>query len=522
MSSRQRRLLRIAAVAALGLVAGYLCVLYVITPIAGDVLVTLGAASQARFHGGWPGGTIEAWDLRGFANKSLMYALDRIATGLGATPPTAQYEMVIKALGLVGVLLAAAGTAVVARWSFVTTRLGRLSVFFALVIAYTSVSASFTQLQAETTAAIVAVFAAAFVTRPERWAWAAAGAIASTTILFKGITVLAGVAALFGVMVFVRDRRLRRVVHVAVWWALGTVVIVGLVFLFARQEIIDIRDATTFQGTFERRSLGSSYALVQNVLHHQVGHVPIVLVGIFAWVVGVIVPRDGIRYFRREHVHDVVIATAWLGSSGFFGALALGIQGRGFAYHLATFIPFGVCAVGYAAVSLHSLPPARRVAATSLAAVVGVALLVAPSTGLALNGDSNDPTEVAAWMKLGGARRDALVELADRARACDGPVLYLDYGIGAYAIRKESVLRYVYPLPLQRQKAGLVDDPLREQLVAQAEAFHGTCVVLQYGWISEARQPWLAPVFRRLDAEYHYETFTSGDERLYIRDVGGG
>jgi hypothetical protein len=515
MLAARIRTRNLVAVSALGVAATFFSVLFVVSPLGGDTKVTLGAASQARYHGGWPGGTLEAWDLRGFGNKTLMYWLDRIATGLGTEPGSIGYEMAIKGCGLLGVLGIAALTASVVRLSFVTTRLHRVAVFLTLVLSYTTLSASMTQMQAEATAAMLAVFGGALVTRDERWAFPLAGAVTASTVLFKGVTVLTGVAGLLAAMVYIKDRRLERVVRVGMWFIGSFAIIVLLFFLFARQEITDLMDATLFQSSFTRLSVSARAGLVRDTFLRDGGHVPIALVGMAAFVVGAILPRSGSRYFGSEHRRVVGLVAVWLAASGFVASVLLMIQALGYPYHLSGFIPFGVAAVGFACQSFATTPLRSRTMAASIASILGIVIMVVPAAGLESPWATRS-TGISVLFDSAEADRGFQSEFLDEADVCEGTVLFLDDGRAAYFLRRESELRYVYPLPLQRRNEALVDSDLRREVLAQAEEYSGMCIALYEGWISAERQPWLAPLLARIEAEYERVDF-GGLRVLYVR-----
>ncbi len=492
---------------------------YLATPLNIDVLVNLGASRQAELNGGGLHGVLLSWDLRGIGHKLMLFGLHSIASTTVGYGNKFAYEAAIKAPYAVFLLIAALVSAICVSQSIVSTTLHRCYAFLFVSLSLFTVSNSWVALQADMTAAVVALIAMCALTNRRPTVQYLGGVLVGLTVLFKGITLLTGLSAACAAFALIPEKsvaRFRRFSVAVV--ATGSLIVVFLLTV-ARAEIVDLREATMFQSSFELSLVGRA-RLVAHTLVSEAVHVPLIYLGVVAfsmglWVVCRSMRSDGAAG-RSARVSLREVALLLVAVS--LALAGVGIQARGYGYHLASLIPacVAICAWSLRVVCERRAALAYRLVPAGVAC--SIFLVVSPGIG-PIGSVMAKGSEVASdndsWTAYRRSEIAGFQKLSDVAQMkCAGPMLYLDDGRAAYYFGERSWLRHTYPLPLQRNNPRLATSDVRTNSLRRAEEFSGRCVVLYREWINPEGRPWLNDLFVVLDRDYKRIGSTSGFDLL--------
>ncbi len=462
------------------------------TPVGEDVKVNLGTSRQAEILGGFPAGVLESWDLRGPGQKFFMYFLHGFSSGLVGFQDKAIYELVIKVTFTLLIALIAG------IWVFsVSLKRSRnvspeeLVVIFSFsVVALVTVESASVSLQAEFNSALVGLLAISLMVRYPKLAFIA-GAIGASTLLFKGVTVFVGAAALFGGLALVDNGRAKTFKMATFGFLASSMAQIAGTWVFMRGEILDLLMATVYQDSFSaspifrvRRTYGTFIDEWQSV--------PLLLIGAFATLIVIAVFFRDMKLQHAFRTRSGSIGLLLL--SALLGSLVVAIQARGFVYHFASLIPTAFVAFELLRVRFDALSIDYAIRFRQIATVVGIAVLIVPTlipTGLPAArsfGSDQDYKNLVA-----NQRSDFDLLLQAGGELCSGPIMYFDSGLGAYYFGEKSFLRQTYPLVLSRNSPSLDGHPMRYEYVSMAMGFPDDCILVS-DWMQLDRNFWLSEV----------------------------
>jgi hypothetical protein len=463
---------------------------YFTTLIPGDVYVNFGAIQQVRYLGSWPSSVVEAWDLRGIINKLFIFVLDFLALN---PPNITQFTYAVKLIYIVFIVFACFSFASVLKLTqpdFFNFK----HVFLISFLAFLSCSNSFVIMQAELNTAIFCLLLISLNLLARRNShFFAVGLVASLTFGFKGITVLTGVSALVISTILIQKFNPKNLKYNLFGFAFGITIYLFLLVIFIPQEIRDLMDATLYQDSFNISILGRFKILLYS-LASQWPHVPFVLVG-FASLVALIFASKG--EFQKK---IILLGSLILGLSPIL------IQSKGFAYHLTSILPWSIVTYFYTAKYLSGKFSNQRKLILNI--FISTTLILPTSTHFidSLNesfGYQILPNNYAFnnYMKEKLIAYTELKKISDAN--CDGSILYLDAGMGAFVLKNKSYLRQTYPLSLQRESGRLSSSQVHFDNLRSVSEFSGNCILIDYQWFfGNKKSSDLRVVYSRLIREF--------------------
>lgn len=545
-----------ALVCGWGLVIGVLAFGFVVAPFNEDVRSQFAAARQADYHGPFPGNIVEAWDIKPFGNRIIIYGLYRAAVTATSFGEKAAFERVVHGLCLGGIV---AGIAVLHRFSRGGFRADAGLPSAAVALGAVSVLAvsHYVILQPEWFSSVILLAAIGLTLTEAPIAALAAGCVAAILLPLKGVTVLlVGVVPAAWVLMGLDWRR--RVIPFLAGLAVGTALTV-LFFVIHPQAWQDLLDASAYQN-----SVGGLAPLRRGLRTVGVGfggamkHAPMLYVGVCSTL---LVAVAGVA--RRSFVDPLVLLATW-GCA----AVVILIQGKWFAYHYGVAIVPALLAVGvwssgrYMAWngSLSTAGRWRLVACGCLGSVALAAITwryapehrgelpaILAATSLILAGlvhfgrvvaDRQVTPLIAAVLTVAGwaafgapwtepAKMCAAAGEAQAAHfmgldavhdlSAQPSVLFLEGGEASYHITPRSALRWIYPLPLQRvhSNPALVESAVHARALGQALGYEGRFIVIDATWM-RSDQRLVPSLSEKIDREY--EVIDAAD---LLQDHGG-
>jgi len=469
------------------------------TPIVGDVTVNLASIKQAKYLGDWPNSVIESWDLRGFLNKNLMFILHNISE-IGSPSTISAKEFLVKVAYFSLVILVIVISAIVLKEQF-SNRTDVSFIVLLMGITVFSVSNSFVALQAELSAAVVGILITALASSSNQKKLILAGLLCCISIGFKGVTVLIGISAVFAGFALNHSDLISRLRKVGGSFAISlSSYLLGVVFLIP-SELIDLRNATSLQSNFSYSVLGRLKISLGSVVF-QWPHVPIIAVGLFFYfLVAIKHLKSKSSNFTSAKNYSLLLLTLSL----FVAFFSILVQSKGFGYHLASMIPFSFAAI---LVYFKENGGLGGISSRMNYMIFALVLIVTSPTQSGiwdqlLNNYASQITSDNRSFKMNyDSRNQALMNLGKSIdKTCTGEILFLDFGTN-YAVDNKSWLRFVVPMPIQRNLNSLRGTTLQREAVENALRFKGECVTLEPSRMNSVLQPWAAPLYDYINRNF--------------------
>lgn len=469
------------------------------TPIVGDVTVNLASVKQARYLGHWPSSVIESWDLRGLLNKNLMFFLEKLSD-FDIFKAISTKELIVKAVYFSLVMLAFIISALVLKEHF-SNQIDILFLVLLMGITVFSVSNSFVALQAELSAAIVGILITALTSSENRKKLILSGILCCVTFGFKGVTVLIGISAVFAGFALNRSNFISRLRTVGGSFLISFSLYFFAIFFIIPSELIDLGNATSLQSNFSYSILGRLKISIGSVFF-QWPHVPIFAIGIFFYCgLAINYLKSKISNSSSKMRDELLLLTLSL----FFAFCSILIQSKGFGYHLASMIPFS-----FAAILQHfnGSVKLRKMNNQVIYLSFVLLLIVASPTQSGIWGNFlksyafQITTDNQSFSLNYESRNQALVSLGKRLdENCSGDILFLDGGSN-YVVDNRSWLRFVVPMPIQRNVISKRGLSLQRETVEYAIKFTGECVTIEPSRMNSVLQPWAVPLYNKIGNNY--------------------
>ena len=469
------------------------------TPIVGDVTVNLASIKQANYLGNWPNSVIESWDLRGLLNKNLMFILQNISE-IGPHSTISAKEFLVKVTYFSLVILVIVIAAIVLKeqfsnWTDVS--------FIVLLMGITifSVSNSFVALQAELSAAVLGILITTLASSGKRKKLILAGLLCCVAIGFKGVTVLIGISAIFAGFALNHSELKSRLRTVGGSFAISiSSYLLGVVFIIP-SELIDLRNATSLQSNFTYSVLGRLKISLGSVVF-QWPHVPIIAVGLFFYcliAIKQLKPKNS--NFTCAKNYSLLLLTLSL----FVAFFSILVQSKGFGYHLASMIPFSFAAILIyfrENVDLGGISRQMNYVIFTLVLIVTSPTQSGIWDQLLNSYASQISSDNRSFRKNYDLRNQALASLGKSIeKTCTGEILFLDFGTN-YAVDNKSWLRFVVPMPIQRNLNSPRGTTLQREAVENALRFTGECVTIEPSRMNSVLQPWAAPLYDHINRSF--------------------
>ena len=222
----------------------------------GDIQVFIAAENQVKYKDvDGLKALFEAWELKGIANRSLMYLLYRIGIIFAPYGKVTVIEPVIKCAYAVIMLFFISGTAFLISKKKET----RLFVF---VAEYLMVFCTYTaaQLQAEMTVVILSAFIFSLLVHDGTNCCIVAGMIGGALFFFKSVFILLFMSAVIGASAYSNWKKGKNFYYQSIGsYVIAEIIMIGLVRVYYPQEFADMSAAKDFQATLF--SVGSNVRL---------------------------------------------------------------------------------------------------------------------------------------------------------------------------------------------------------------------------------------------------------------------
>ncbi len=484
----------------------------------GDVAAFIAAGRQADYYGAFPGNVYEAWELKPLGHRILWRLLYRASTLIAPYEDKVLFEPTIRLLYSLLSILVILVSIRLARAPLRHVGISPPAAFAFLGLAFFGMN-NWALMQAEHSALLLAIPAAALSLRPEIGARFAAGVLLSLLVTLKGVTIVLAPQVLLLAAALPRERRPSLLPTVAGLAAGLVVVAIAAVYVFPR-EIQDLRNAAAWQGADQLRmeiiaprlwafltstangiavtKLGMAAALALLLFRSRIGRRSAALIGA-SWIMGLA------GLLSQRHLFGYQFLLLWLPAAACAGVLlvrwnaapdasrlrregvafgllllALSVGARPF-WWLIPFVPLGW-------LTWVSARPRHAAAFPAFCA-----LLVA--TALAGWSVPNVPEQIRRPLPV----RELFAEWNHQFQLHQEPeILYLDAGYAAYAIGARSWCRYFFPLPIQRatHRKLLLKLPVTQETLARILQYEGRYIVHHFRWLPLPKVPELDAMIR--------------------------
>lgn len=503
----------------------------------GDVAAFIAAARQADYFGAFPGNVYEAWELKPLGHRILWRVLYCASALIAPYEDKALYEPTIRLLYSLLAILVILVSIHVARAPLRHAGISPPAAFAFLGLAFFGMN-NWALMQAEHSALLLAIPAAALTLRPEVWARFAAGVLLALLVTLKGVTIVLAPQALLLAAALPRERRPSLLPTIAGLAAGLVLIAMAAVYVFPR-ELQDLRNAAIWQGADQIRmeiiaprlwaflastangiaviKLGIAAAVILLLFRSRIGLRSAAPIGA-AWLLGLA------GLLSQRHLFGYQFLLLWLPAAACAGILllrwnaapdasrlrkeclafgllllALSVGARPF-WWLIPFVPLGWLV-------WISARPRLAVALPAFCALLA-------ATALAGWEVPNVPEQVRKQRPV----RELFAEWNHRYQLHkESVVLYLDAGYAAYAVGARSWCRYFFALPIQRttHRKLLLKLPVTQETLARILQYEGRYIVHHFRWLPLPKVPELDAMIRE-----RYRLIARDEEcgfALYVR-----
>jgi len=442
-------------------------------------MVNFGWAQQVRNFGAYPESLLESWTLRGIGYKFFFHALASAALYV-SQPAGLTTILVFNALYLALCLAVMALSARLAKKASNQIGLKSFEVFLLLSLAMVC-TGNLSWAQESHLAVTLTVLAVAFVVRYARAGLWIAGLIISYVATLKGITALCGVFV--GIAYLVRHGVTRSsLVQLAICGAFYLSLLVAMYLTVLRPELDDLILASGLQ----RPSLGSGLETARSFmagLAHFTAFNPVVGVCILSLI---FVPRTS--QGRKTEISLILIVLV--------SALAFTlIQNRYFPYHYQLLALVALMVIVLRVIAsesiLHWQMPVWTITAVTTTSFLAISILPVSSHSIPKKLEEN-------LCAIQAASRIKTTMEAEEGFDERQKVLFLTNGAPNFVLTNPSLLRFLYPLPLQRELRAVA---VRRDVLSTALNFEGQNIVLAPQWF-KIDAPEKADIRAKLQREY--------------------
>jgi hypothetical protein len=312
----------------------------------------------------------------------------------------------------------------------------KLWFFSILFIVLFSVSNTWVSMQPDYLTALVGILIVCLIIQETKVALFVAGILLGLTFSFKGVTILTGFSAVAISQIFYYKKSFRFIVTWISYGIISSAILLTLYLVKNPLDLKDLNDATTFQGTFLNFNLGSRIWISLWCIFKYWSHVPvIILIPFLAYFVLAMVWRS-----KRACLPKLTAIFLSL----FIGFVQIFIQGSGYGYNLAVFIP---CAFGLITFLLQNERSENNL--VSLVFLLIIAFITSPLVPKYMWDYRINESEYNLSIHEKYHQFERLKGTIDAK--CKGKILYLDDGLSAYFLKTTSASRYTHPLQLYRE-----------------------------------------------------------------------
>ena len=260
---------------------------FITVPVTGDIKVFIAAANQAKYKDSRGILQIfEAWELKGIANRLLMYFIYSVSGLFISYGNVVAYELAVKTIYAAILVL----VIIISVCLLIKDIKQRIKYF---LIIYFAFFATFTasQLQVEMTCVLLMLFIMACIVHGKLWSLIMAGITGSVLFFFKSIFFLLFISVLSGIVVYTDERKVMKKKYfiTLVSMVFSQLLLIVMVKMVYPQEFKDMSAAAEYQSTLF--SAGSAKSLVSvldnftNMFNQSVIAIPFLLVAALCFII---------------------------------------------------------------------------------------------------------------------------------------------------------------------------------------------------------------------------------------------
>lgn len=260
---------------------------FITVPVTGDIKVFISAANQVKYKDN--NGILsifEAWELKGIANRLLMYFIYLLSGLFVNYGKIVSYELAVKTIYAAILVL----IIIISACLLVKDIKQRIKYF---LIIYFAFFATFTasQLQVEMTCVLLMLFIMACIVHGKQWSLIMAGITGSIFFFFKSIFFLLVISVLSGIVVYTDERKgMKKEFFIPlVSMAFSQLFLIAMVKIVYPQEFKDMAAASEYQSTlFSANSAKSLVSILDNftnMFNKSIIAIPFLLIAILCFII---------------------------------------------------------------------------------------------------------------------------------------------------------------------------------------------------------------------------------------------
>lgn len=479
----------------------------------GDIEVFIAAENQVKYkEAAGLRALFEAWELKGIANRSLMYFLYRIGMIFAPYGKVTEIEPVIKLAYAVIVLLLISATALLVSREKETRLLVFVAEYLMVFCTYTAA-----QLQAEMTVVVLSVFIFSLLVHGNAKYCVTAGVLGGLLFFFKSVFIVLFFSTLIGASLYSDKAKGQKFYLQSISsFVIAEIIMIGIVKAYYPQEFADMSAAKDFQATLF--SEGSNVGLWDMLNRFFLGFTtasvafPFLLLGLISFVIlSMILLRKGEwATLIFEAVLWIIVIDIITVSNKYFlyhyyllslpSLITVLLLLKRWRFDRELVLPAGVCSAGCVAVCWvlkDGVKQTSLINNSTVCLVIIHLLIVAIAIGTLTEYSSMKSVGVIIVLTVSSffylnyssfvapKWRNEQMLLRQSENACanlfpedfgDEPVLFLDEGSVSFYVDAPSYSRYFFDLPMQRWQPGC-DWPIQKSEYERLMEYSGKYIV---------------------------------------------
>lgn len=480
-----------------------LSISYLLAPLTGDVIVSIGASVQADyFEGNWFQKVYNSWNLRGIGYKFIIFFLYKIAQVFQYPwQDIAQFQFVFKFfyMAFMGTILF--GSYKILKSEYKTNSILKKYSFLTLLVvlsgAYNVIG------EPEEIAFVLSCLMISFGFSQNKWLNSLTGLFLIILFSLKAVTIVFASAP---TLIFVLLLKKQRLKTIALSYVGFTLLGVGFYYQFLGKELNDLYEATKYQTSFTLTK--AIYYNAKGTLKNLIAYQPMVLFSL------ILAPF--IKYSKISKKEVLAIISVFITM-----LFVMILQGRFFNYHFIVLYPVTAW-IWYQLAIKNNHYFEKLNFKWLLVLPIGCYFFFSwiYNDKLLANGPTSNNQ---LYTKQNFDVRDSIysavsLKIADPK----ADVLYLTDGAANYFMPNPSYLRHFYPLSLQRI---VINDQLPKLKAHQDDLsaivnYTGNYVLINHGWLKLSYYPGFVEKLEteyELVLEHNRRKFTAEPVQLYKR-----
>ncbi|OFZ72624.1 MAG: hypothetical protein A3K03_04285 [Bdellovibrionales bacterium RIFOXYD1_FULL_44_7] len=299
---------------------------YLFIPLGSDARVMIsGGHLGATQYGGGLSGMVKSWEMKPFGNRIIFGVLHNIATVFVSYDNKAAFEFVVRffyvSFALISSFFLARGISLSFGSSFYLS-------FFFLGLVFMG-SPHLNNIQAEESAIIFSLLAAALLLNNRSWSSILCGVVLFFVLAIKIVTIFYVLCVLVfaAALIFEKKLRLKQLGLTLSSFVLTSIIVTALLSLLYPQEFIDITNTRMFQGSagfeLDKKVIFALYRYHALFFENMLANHPLHIGGIVASAMAMVLSA-----IKRKPFYAVLVFICYL-----FGLSGVVFQNKAFGYH---------------------------------------------------------------------------------------------------------------------------------------------------------------------------------------------